>query len=128
MTQSFEDLMLHFMSENKRILNMHEKKFSNFGNFQENTTVFQINTNASLKNLKIQIGQLAQAMQKEPKDSFPSDTRKNPKDCMAVFLRSCRELDERRVEKMDNEKEKQVKIGEKLEQHNIETTEKEKRT
>ena len=108
MTQSFEDLMLHFMSENKRILNMHEKKFSNFGNFQANTTVFQINTNASLKNLKIQIGQLAQAMQKEPKDSFPSDTRKNPKDCMAVILRSGRELDEKRVEKMDNEKEKQA--------------------
>ena len=38
-------------------------------------------------------------MQKKPKDSFPSDTRKNPKDYMAVTLRSGRELDERRVER-----------------------------
>ena len=67
-------------------------------------------------------------MQKEPKDSFPSDTRKNPKDCMAVILRSGRELDERRVEKRDTEEEKQVELGEELEQHNSETTEKEKIT
>ena len=79
MTQSFEDQMLHFMSENKRILNLHEKKFSDLENFQENTSVFHINTNAFLKNLEIQVGQLAQDMQKEPKDSFPSDTRKNPR-------------------------------------------------
>ena len=78
--------MLNFMSDNKRILNLHEKKFSDLENFQANTTVFQANTNASLKNLGIQIGQLAQ------------DMKKNPKDCMAVTLRSGRELDERRVE------------------------------
>ena len=36
-------------------------------------------------------------MQKEPKDSFLTDTRKNPKDCMAVILRSGRELDEGEV-------------------------------
>ena len=56
-------------------------------------------------------------MQKEPKDSFPTDTRKNPKDCMAVILRSGRELDERRGEKRDIDEEKQAKIGEELEQH-----------
>ena len=64
-TQSFEDQMLHFMSENKSILNLHEKKFSDLENFQANTAVFQTNTNASLKNLEIQIGQLAQAVQKQ---------------------------------------------------------------
>ena len=125
-TQSFEDQMLHFMLENKRILNLHERKFSDLENFPANTAMFQINTNASLKNLEIQIGQLAQAVQKEPKDSFPSDTRKNPKDCMAVILRSGRELDERRVQKRDTKEEKQVEIGEELEQHSSETTEKEK--
>ena len=78
--------MLNFMSDNKRILNLHEKKFSDLENFQANTTVFQANTNASLNNLEIQIGQLAQ------------DMKKKPKDCMAVTLRSGRELDERRVE------------------------------
>ena len=120
--------MLHFMSENKTILNLHEKFFSDLKNFQENTTVFQTNTNASLKNLEIQIGQLAQAVQKEPKDSFPSDTRKNPKDCMAVILKSGRALDERRVEKRDTEEKKQEEFGEELEHHSSETTEKEKTT
>ena len=74
------------------------------------------------------MGQLAKDVQKEPKDSFPSDTRKIPKDYMAVILRSGRELDERRVEKRDTEEEKQAEIGEELEQHSLETTEKEKIT
>ena len=67
-------------------------------------------------------------MQKETKDSFPSDTRKNPKDCMAVILRSGRELDERRGEKKDTEEEKQAEIGEELEQHSSGTSEKKKTT
>ena len=118
--------MLHFMSENKRILNLHENKCSDLENFQANITVFQTNTNSSFKNLETQIGQLAQAVQKEPKESFPSDTRKNPKDCMAVILRSGRELDERRVEMRNIEEEKQSEIGEELEQHSSGTTEKKK--
>ena len=116
------------MLENKRILNLNVKKFSDLENFQANSIVFQTNTNASLKNLEIQIGKLTQTMQKEPKDSFPSDTRKNPKDCMVVTLRSGRALDERRVEKRDTEEEIQAEIGEELEQHSSKTTEKEKTT
>ena len=42
-------------------------------------------------------------MQNQSKDSFPSDTRKNSRDCMAVALRSDRELEERRKEKEDTE-------------------------
>ena len=61
-TLSFEDHMLYFMLEKKRILNLYENKFSDLENFQANTIVFQTNTNASLKNLEIQIGQLAQAV------------------------------------------------------------------
>ena len=61
-------------------------------------------------------------------DSFPSDTRKNPKDYMVVTLRNGRELDERRVEKMDIEVEKQAEIGEELKQGSSETTRKEKTT
>ena len=57
-TLSFEDQMLNFMLDNKRILNLHEKKNFDLENFQANTTVFQANTNASLKNLEMQIGQL----------------------------------------------------------------------
>ena len=44
--------MLAFMGENKRLLNIHEQKFVELSTFQENTTVFQANTNASLKNLE----------------------------------------------------------------------------
>ena len=29
------------------------------------------------------------------KDAFPSDTKKNPKDCMAVQLRSRKDLEEK---------------------------------
>ena len=116
------------MSKNKRILNLHEKFFSELENFQLTTAVFQTKTNASLKNLETHIRKLAQDVQKEPKDSFPSNTRKNPKDCMEVILRSGRALDERRVEKRYIKEEKQVEIGEELEQHSLETIEKEKRT
>ena len=69
--------------------------------------MFQANTNASLKNLETQVGQLTLAMQNQPKDAFPSDTRKNLKDCMVVTLRSGRELEGGRVEKKDT-KEKEI--------------------
>ena len=65
-------------------------------------------------------------MQKESKDSFLSDTRKNPKDYMAVIQRSGRQLDEKKGEKRDTEEKKQKEIGEELEQHSSETNEKEK--
>ena len=44
--------MLSLMGENKRLLNIHEQKFGELAPFQENTNVFQANTNASLKNLE----------------------------------------------------------------------------
>ena len=84
--------MLAFMGENKRLLNIHEQKFAKLAAFQANTIVFQANTNASLKNLETRVGQLALSMQNQSKNSFPSDTSKNPKDCMAVTLRSGKEL------------------------------------
>ena len=60
---SFEDQMLTFIGENKRLLNIHEQKFAELVAFQENKNVFQDNTNASMKNLETQVGQLALAMQ-----------------------------------------------------------------
>ena len=103
--------MLAFMGENKRLLNIHEHKFAELAAFQANKTVFQENTNASLKNLETQVGQLALSMQNRSKDSFPSDTSNNSKDCMAVTLRSGRELEERRNEKKETEEEKHIAIG-----------------
>ena len=82
--------MSSFMGENKRLLNIHGKKFAKLAAFQANTNVFQANTNASLKNLETHIGQLALNMHNQSRDSFPSDTKKNLKDCMAITLRSGR--------------------------------------
>ena len=61
-------------------------------------------------------------MQNQSKDSFPSDTRKNPRDCLEVTLRSGRELEERRNEKKDTEEEKYTDIGENFKQHSPKTT------
>ena len=115
--------MLAFMGENKRLLNIHEQKFAELAAFQANTTVFQANTNASLKNLETQVGELALAMQNQPKDAFPSDTRKNPKDCTIITLRSGKELEERRNEKMETEEEKHIGIGEELKHQSSEVAE-----
>ena len=55
-------LMLSFMGENKRLLKLHEQNFVELAIFQANTTMFQANTNVSLKNLEAQVGQLALTM------------------------------------------------------------------
>ena len=55
-----------------------------------------------MKNLETQVGQLALAMQNQPKDAFPSDTRKNPKDCMVVNMRSGREIEGKKIGKEEN--------------------------
>ena len=86
--------MLHFMSENKRILNLHEKRFSEIENFQVNTTMFQTNTNASLRNFETQVGQLALSLQNQSKNAFPSSIEINPKDFTPTSLRGENELQE----------------------------------
>ena len=88
------------------MLNIHEQKFAELATFQANTTMFLDNTNASLKNLETQVGQLALAMQNQSMDAFLSDTRKNLKDCMAVTLISGREIERKREE----EKKKAEKV------------------
>ena len=65
-------------------------------------------------------------MKNQSKDSFPSNTRKNPKDCMAVTLRGGKKIEEKRVEKKDMEEEKYAKIGGEFKHHNSETIEEEK--
>ena len=65
-------------------------------------------------------------MQKQSKDLVPSDTRKDPRECMAVLIRSGKKLDERRAEKKDTEEEKYADFGEEFKQHNSETTKEEK--
>ena len=102
---SFEEQMLQFMGDNKKLLNLHEQKFAELGATATNFQVFQNTTNAALKNLETQVGQLALTLQSQKKDAFPSDTKKNPKDCMAMQLRSGKEL-EMIKEKNDSSTEK----------------------
>ena len=78
--------MLQFMSENKRILNMHEKIFSELENFKANTIVFQKNTNASLRNLETQVGKLALSLQNQSRNAFLNSTKTNPKDFTPTSL------------------------------------------
>ena len=68
------------MTENKRILNAHEKKYAELENFQANTTVFQTNINVTLRNLETQVGQLALTLQIQTINTFPSNTEVNPRD------------------------------------------------
>ena len=83
------------MGDNKKLLNLHEQKFAELEASNTNSQIFQKTTNASLKNLETQIGQLALNLQNQMKDAFPSDMKKNPKDCMAMQLRSRKDLEER---------------------------------
>ena len=79
--------------------------------------MFQKNTSASLKNLETQVGQFALNMPNQSKGTFPSDTQKNPKDCMAIHLRSGKEVSnnrrKERKEETEVEQEETGKEGEK---------------
>ena len=119
--------MLNYLADNKRILNLHEHKFVELAVFQVNTTVFQTNTNAYLKNLETQVGQLAQTLQNQSRDSFPSDTKKNPKYCMVITPRSGKELQDRKeAEKKqtdgETEKEDQNETSNEKKQYRTELT------
>ena len=96
--------MLQFIEENKKLLNFHEQKFAELEDSNTNSQIFQKTTNATLKNLEAQIGKLALTLQNQTKDAFPSDTKKNPKDCMVVQLRSGKELEKEELEKDESNK------------------------
>ena len=96
--------MLQFIGENKKLLNFHEQKFAELEASNTNSQIFQTTTNVFLKNLETQIGQLALTLQNQIKDAFPNDTKKNPKDCMVVQLRSGKELEKEKSEKDEGNK------------------------
>ena len=89
--------MLQFMGDNKKLLHTHEQKFDELEAFKSNTQMFPSNTNASLKNLETQVGQLALTLQNQNKNAFPNDTQKNSKDCIVVQLRSGRGMSSSRT-------------------------------
>ena len=95
-------------------MNLHEQKFAELEATATNSQIFQNTTNASLKNLETQVGQLALTLQSQRKDAFPSDTKKNPKDCMAVQLRSGKDLEEKTEKDESNKEEEGPEIAETL--------------
>ena len=101
--------MLQFMGDNKRLLQFHEQKLSDFEAFKSDTQMFQKNVSASLKNLETQVGKLALNMPNQSKGTFPSDTQKNTKDCMAIQLRSGKNMsiNKKAEEKEETEAEKE---------------------
>ena len=109
--------MLQFIGDNKRLLHFHEQILSDLEAFKSDTQVFQKNTSALLKNLDTQVGKLTLKMPNQSKGTFPSDTQKNLKDCMAIQLRSGKDLSnnrrKERKEETEAEQEETGKEGEK---------------
>ena len=71
---------------------MHEKKFVELENFQANTTVFQTNINATLRNLETQVRLLALSLQSQSRNTFPSSIEINPKDLTPTTMRGIDEM------------------------------------
>ncbi|XP_027927803.1 uncharacterized protein LOC114184687 [Vigna unguiculata] len=72
----------------------------------------QKNTDASIKNLEVQVGQLAKQLADQRGSSFSANTEANPKEqCKAIFTRSGKEvgLEEEVNKREENEKEKKKK-------------------
>ena len=105
------------MGDNKRLLQFHEQKLSDLEAFKSDTQMFQKNTSSSLKNLETQVEQLALNVPNQNKGTFPSDTQKNPKDCMAIQLRNVKDLSSNKKaagkEETEAEKEKNEEKEEK---------------
>ena len=110
--------MLKFMGNNKWLLQFHEHKLSDLEAFKSDTQMFQKNASASLKNLETQVGQLALNIPNRSKGTFPSDTQKNPKDCMAIQLRSGKDLSSNKKTERKEETEAEKEETEKEEDKN----------
>ena len=110
--------MLQFMGDNKRLLQFHEHKLSDLETFKFDTQMFQKNASTSLKNLETQVGQLDLNMPNQNKGTFLSDTQKNPKDCMAIQLRSGKDLSSNRKTERKEETEAVKEETEKKEEKN----------
>ena len=104
-TQPFEEQMLQFMGDNKRLIHFHEQKLSDLEAFKSDTQVFQKNISASLKNLETQVGQMALNMRNNSKGTLPSDTQKNPKVCMTIQLITGKEVGNNRKKERKEETE-----------------------
>lgn len=47
---------------------------------------------SAIRNLETQVWQIAEAVKEKNHNTFLSDTKRNPRDCMAIALRSGKKL------------------------------------
>ena len=70
-----------YMEGNKKMINLHEQKFSDLD-------AFQVNISVRLKNVEAQIGHLVQAFKEKFSRTSPSNTLPNPNECIDTPLSS----------------------------------------
>ena len=71
---SIKEQIFTYMDENKKMVSLHEQKFSDLD-------AFQVNTSARLKKIEAQMGHLVQAFKEQFSRTSPSSTSKNPNEC-----------------------------------------------
>ncbi|XP_030939518.1 uncharacterized protein LOC115964323 [Quercus lobata] len=83
---SLEDAMISFVEETKA-------RFKKSDSRLDNIETHCSNMGATMKNLEVQIGQLATTINANQRGTFPNNTEVNPKEqCKAITLRSGREI------------------------------------
>ncbi|XP_022851217.1 uncharacterized protein LOC111373002 [Olea europaea var. sylvestris] len=88
---SLEDILGTFISETRSRFNKDEARL-------DSIETHMTNLGATVKNLEVQIGQIATAIQSQQKGQFPSDTEVNPREhCNAITLRSGKAVEERKL-------------------------------
>ncbi|XP_022855495.1 uncharacterized protein LOC111376753 [Olea europaea var. sylvestris] len=89
-----EDILGTFISETRSRFNKNELRL-------DNIETHVSNMGATMKNLEVQIGQLATSMKSQQKGKFPSDTEVNPREhCNAITLRSGQMVEESKPKKI----------------------------
>ena len=79
--------MISFVEETKA-------RFKKSNSQLDNVETHCCNMGATMKNLEVQIGQLATTINAQQRRTFPSNTEVNPKEkCKAITLRSGREIE-----------------------------------
>ena len=101
------------MDENKKMSSLYKQKFPDLD-------TFQVNTSARLKKIEAQIGHLVQAFKDQFSRTSPSNTLKNPIECMDTHLSNVQKF---HILKYVEEGENELKIENKTLLHNLEDEE-----
>ena len=102
-----------YMEGNKKMINLHERKFPDLD-------VFQVNTSSRLKNVESQMEHLVQAFKEKFSRTSPSNTFPNPNECIDTPLRSVQKFT---ILKYVEEGENEMKIKSKALLNNLDDEE-----